>query len=181
MANIWHLFMQNITTIILFQDIATIILFILKNIPLFYAPKRLRTYQSRGVNSFKAPNPSLTRFSLPEEDEIVYPGDTPTRRPAAKRSFSATEISDEIVYPGDTPTRRPAAKRSFSATEISDEFGSPKRRKVDHPPSRPSSSSLQLVPPPPGFVAQCDFAWVEAGGDDNHSPVKAQKSAVIRH
>lgn len=108
--------MQNITTIILFQDIATIILFILKNIPLFYAPKRLRTYQSRGVNSFKAPNPSLTRFSLPEEDEIVYPGDTPTRRPAAKRSFSATEISDE--------------------------FGSPKRRKVDHPPSRPSSSSL---------------------------------------
>lgn len=105
-----------------FQYNATIILFILKNNPLFYAPKRLRTYRSRGVNSFKAPNPSLTRFSLPGEDEIVYPDDSPVRRPIAKRSFSTTEISDE--------------------------FGSPKRRKADHPPSRPSSSSLQLVPPP---------------------------------
>lgn len=118
MAIIWHPFMQNITTIILSQDIATIILFILKSIPPFYAPKRLRTYQSRGVNSFKAPNPSLTRFSLPGETEIVYPDESPVRSSAAKRGFAA---------------------------ELSSATGSPtKRAKVHHlqlvPPARPSSS-----------------------------------------
>ncbi|KAK6200794.1 hypothetical protein LQW54_009527 [Pestalotiopsis sp. IQ-011] len=128
-------------------------------LPLFYAPKRLRTYKSRGVNSFRAPNPALTRFSLPEESEIVYPGDTPTR-PAAKRSFAAASSEAtgsplkrrKVDYPvARAPTPRSVAKRDFAQVEAGSDDHSPSKRQkstvADDDSDSDIDESLQTLSP----------------------------------
>ncbi|KAI4593283.1 hypothetical protein KJ359_010011 [Pestalotiopsis sp. 9143b] len=127
-------------------------------LPLFYAPKRLRTYKSRGLNSFKAPNPSLTRFSLPGEREIVYPDDSPVRTSAAKRSYAATEHSEATGSPKRRKvnqarplTPRSGAKRDFAQVEAGSDDHSPSKRQKSTVPDDDSDSdideSLQTLSP----------------------------------
>ncbi|ETS79146.1 hypothetical protein PFICI_08999 [Pestalotiopsis fici W106-1] len=97
------------------------------SLPFAYAPTNLRTYKGRQVNSFRAPNPGLTRFRLPGESDIVYPDDPvrPSKKIAAKRAI------DEIATPNDT--EQSSSKRQkvplASTPLITSNFGSRIRAK----------------------------------------------------